>query len=95
MPKKDVKKEFAKVILNAKIAAAIFFILLTPSIVITVKDLPEIFGYGKDTWFNASVAGFIIYGLYYLFLWKCPNCGKFPGRGWFRKNCDNCGCELS
>jgi len=95
MANKDIKKEFAKVILNAKIAAAIFFILLTPSLVITVKDLPEMFGYSKDFWFNASIAGFIIYGVYYLFFWKCPKCGSFPGRGWFRKNCDNCGCELS
>lgn len=95
MAKKDVKREFARVILYSKIIAAIFFILLAPSIVMTVKDIPEIYGIGKDTWFNISVSGFVIYGIYYLFFWRCPNCGKFPGRGWFRKNCDNCGIELS
>ena len=90
-----MKKEFAIVIRNAKIAAAIFFILLTPSIVMTVKDIPEIYGLDQDTWFNASVAGFLIYAGYYFFLWKCPSCGEFPGRGWFRKNCDKCGVELT
>jgi len=93
--KDNIKEEFAKVILRAKIIAAIFFILLAPSIVITIKDLDELFGYGKDIWFNVSVAGFVIYGVYYLFFWKCPKCGSFPGRGWFRKKCDNCGAELS
>ena len=91
----DVKKEFAKVIRNAKIVAGIFFLLITPSIVIAVKDLDSIYGIHKDTWLQVGIAGFIIYGVYYLFLWKCPKCGKFPGRGWFRKNCDNCGVELS
>ena len=95
MAKKDVKKEFERVILYSKIAAAIFFILLAPSIVMTVKDIPEIYGLDKETWFNISVSGFVIYGVYYLFFWRCPSCGKFPGRGWFRKNCDNCGVELS
>ncbi len=95
MSQKNVKEEFAKVILKAKIIAAIFFILLAPSIVMTVKGLDELFGYDDDVWFNISVLGFLIYGVYYLFFWKCPKCGTFPGRGWFRKNCDNCGVELS
>ncbi|WP_428023145.1 hypothetical protein [Arcobacter sp.] len=95
MNQNDIKKEFAKVILKAKIIAAIFFILLAPSIVITIKGLDELFGYGKDIWFNISVLGFVIYGIYYLFFWKCPKCGAFPGRGWFRKNCDNCATELN
>lgn len=95
MKDEDVKKEFAKVITNAKITAAIFFILLTPSIVMTVKDLPEMFGLLRDTWLNASIAGFAIYLGFVFFLWKCPKCNKFPGRGWFRKNCEKCGVELS
>lgn len=95
MSKKNVKEEFKKVILYSKIAAGIFFVLLTPSIVMIIKDIPEIYGLGKDEWFNISVGGFIIYGVYYLFFWKCPSCGSFPGRGWFRKNCDNCGVELT
>ena len=41
MKNDDVKKQFAIVIRNAKITAALFFILLTPSIVITVKELDE------------------------------------------------------
>lgn len=95
MKQEDIKKEFAKVIKGAQISAAIFFILLTPSIVLTIKDMPELFGIAKDTWFNASVAGFVIYiGFVFLF-WKCPKCGEYPGRGWFRKNCDKCGVELS
>jgi len=95
MSQKNIKEEFAKVILKAKVIAALFFILLAPSIVITVKGLDELFGYSEDIWFNISVIGFVIYGIYYLFFWKCPKCGNFPGRGWFRKNCDNCGVELS
>lgn len=92
---KDIKKEFEIVIRNAKITAFIFFILLTPNIVIQVKDLTEMFGLPKETWFNAAIAGFVIYLAYMYFLWKCPNCGKYPGRGWFRKNCEKCGVELS
>lgn len=95
MSKNEVKKEFAKTIRNAKIVAAIFFILLTPSIVITVKDLEGLYGISKDIWFQIAVSGFVIYGIFSFFFWKCPSCGKFPGRGWFRKNCDNCGVELS
>lgn len=95
MKNKDVKKEFAKVIKGAQISAAIFFLLLTPTIVLKVKDKTEIFGMTQDTWFNASIAGFLIYIGFTVFLWKCPNCGKFPGRGWFRKECDNCKVELS
>lgn len=95
MKNEDIKKEFARVIRNAQISAAIFFILLTPSIVLKVKDKTEMFGLTQDTWFNASIAGFLIYLGYTVFLWKCPKCGKFPGRGWFRKNCDSCGVELS
>lgn len=95
MTNDEVKKEFQKVVLKAKIAAGIFFILLTPSIVLTVKDLDEVFGFNKDMWFNASLFGFAIYGGFTLFLWKCPKCKKFPGRGWFRKNCDNCDVELT
>lgn len=95
MKNEDVKKEFARIIRNAQIAAAIFFILLTPSIVLKIKDKTEMFGLTQDIWFNASIAGFLIYIGYTVFLWKCPKCGKFPGRGWFRKNCDSCGVELS
>ena len=93
--KENIKKEFAKVILNAKISAAIFFILLTPSIVMAFKDRTEVFGMDQDFWFRAGIAGFVIYMGFTLFLWKCPSCGKFPGRGWFRKECTNCGVELS
>ena len=95
MKNQDIKKDFAKVILNAKIAAGIFFILLTPSIVIIVKDVAEVFGQDQDFWFRAGIAGFAIYMGFTFFLWKCPKCGKFPGRGWFRKECQNCGVELS
>ena len=95
MTNEEVKKEFKKVVFNAKIAAGIFFLLLTPNIVLTVKDLDEIMGFSSDTWFNASLAGFAIYGGFTFFLWKCPKCKKFPGRGWFRKNCDSCGVELT
>ncbi len=95
MRNQDVKKEFAKVILNAKIAAGIFFILLTPSIVIAIKDIEQIFGQNQDFWFRAGIAGFVIYMGFTIFLWKCPSCGKFPGRGWFRKECQSCGVELS
>ena len=58
MKNQDIKKEFAKVILNAKIAAGIFFILLTPSIVMIVKDRAEVFGQDQDFWFRAGIAGF-------------------------------------
>ena len=95
MNNQDVKKEFAKVILNAKIVAGIFFAMLTPSIVMIVKDVTEIFGQDQDFWFRASIAGFVIYMGFTFFLWKCPKCGKFPGRGWFRKECVSCGVELS
>ena len=90
-----IKKEFAKVIKNAQISAFIFFLLLTPTIVLKVKEKEEIFGLNQDVWFNALVAGFFIYLGYMFFLWICPNCCKYPGRGWFRKECANCGCELS
>ena len=95
MDKNQIKKEFAIVIRNAKIAAAIFFILLTPSIVMVVKDVSFIFGQDESFWFRASIAGFVIYMGYTIFLWKCPNCKKFPGRGWFRKECQHCKAELS
>jgi hypothetical protein len=95
MKNKDVKKEFAVVIRNAKITAFIFFLLLTPNIVIQVKGLTEILGLSKEIWFNAATAGFIIYLGYIFFLWKCPSCGAYPGRGWFRNNCEKCGVKLS
>ncbi|KAB7883042.1 hypothetical protein [Poseidonibacter ostreae] len=95
MKNEEVKKEFAKVIINAKIVAFLFFILLTPSIVMKVKELDELFGLNEQTWFNAAIAGFVIYMGFTVFLWKCPKCGKFPGRGWFRKECNSCGVELS
>ena len=95
MSNKNIKEEFAKVILNAKIAAGIFFILLTPSIVMIIKDRTEVFGQDQDFWFRAGIAGFVIYMGFTIFMWKCPKCGKFPGRGWFRKECQSCGVELS
>lgn len=95
MSNKNIKEEFAKVILNAKIAAGIFFLLLTPSIVIIIKDRTEVFGQDPDFWFRAGIAGFVIYMGFTIFMWKCPGCGKFPGRGWFRKECQSCGVELS
>ena len=95
MSKQNIKEEFAKVILNAKITAAIFFVLITPSVVIAIKDLEEVYGVSKDNWFIAAVVGFLIYGGFTYFFWKCPKCKEFPGRGWFRKNCDKCGVELS
>ena len=95
MNNKDIKRDFAIVIRNAKITAFIFFILLTPNIVVQIKDLTELWGISKDTWFNAAFAGFVIYLAYVFFLWKCPSCNQYPGRGWFRKNCEKCGVELS
>ena len=95
MDNNSVKKEFSKVILNAKIVATIFFILLTPNIVMIFKDKTEMFGLPKDTWFNLSIVGFLLYIAFVLFLWKCPKCKQYPGRGWFRKNCDKCGVELT
>ncbi len=95
MNNNDIKKEFAVVIRNAKITAFIFFILLTPNIVIQVKELTEFWGISKDIWFNAAIAGFVIYLAFVFLLWKCPSCKQYPGRGWFRKNCEKCGVELS
>jgi len=95
MNNNQVKEEFAQVIRNAKIAAAIFFILLTPSIVMIVKDVDFVFGQDQSFWFRAGIAGFVIYMGFTIFLWKCPKCKKFPGRGWFRKECQSCGVELS
>lgn len=91
----QIKEQFKKVILNAKISAGIFFALLTPSIVMLLKDKTEVFGQDQDFWFRAGIAGFIIYMGFTIFMWKCPKCGKFPGRGWFRKECQSCGVELS
>ncbi len=56
MKKEDIKKEFAKVILNAKIVAGIFFVLITPSIVMAVKDLEEVYGISKDTLHNSFLS---------------------------------------
>ena len=95
MNDKDIKRDFSIVIRNAKITAFIFFILLTPNIVIQIKDLTEFWGLTKDIWFNAAIAGFVIYLGYVFLLWKCPSCKQYPGRGWFRKNCEKCGVELS
>jgi hypothetical protein len=95
MSKESIKIKFAKTVLGSKIVAAVFIVLLTPSIVMMFKDIDMIYGLDKDTWFNAGVGGFIIYLGYYFLFWKCPSCGKFPGRGWFRKECDNCKAELS
>lgn len=95
MSNRNIKEEFSKVILNAKIAAGIFFLLLTPSIVMIIKDRTEVFGQDQDFWFRAGIAGFVIYMGFTIFMWKCPSCGKFPGRGWFRKECQSCGVELS
>ncbi len=91
----QVKKEFAKVIFNAKVVAGLFFLVLAPNIVITIKELDGILGLAKDVWFNAALAAFVIYGGFTFLYWKCPKCKKFPGRGWFRKNCNNCGVELT
>jgi hypothetical protein len=95
MKNTNIKEEFKKVIFYAKIAAGIFFLLLTPSIVMLVKDQTEALGQDQDFWFRAGIAGFVIYIGFTFFLWKCPKCGKFPGRGWFRKECEKCGVELS
>ena len=95
MKDEKIKKEFAKTILYAKMTAALFFVLLAPSIVMTIKDIPELYGISKDMWFYASVIGFLLYGAFTLVFWKCPSCKNFPGRGWFRKKCENCGVELT
>ena len=90
-----IKKDFAKVIKNAQIVAFVFFLFLTPTMVLKIKDRTELFGLNEQIWFNLSVLGFLVYIGYMIFLWKCPNCKQYPGRGWFRKECDKCGCELS
>lgn len=95
MNNNEIKKEFAKTIKWAQITAGIFFLLLTPNIVMIAKDKQEVLGLSEDIWFNASIAGFVIYIGFIFFYWKCPSCGKYPGRGWFRKNCEKCGVELS
>ncbi len=95
MKSSKIKNEFSKIITNAKIVAAIFFVLLTPSIVIAVKDLDELYGISEDIWFYISVLGFLLYGGFTYFVWKCPKCKEFPGRGWFRQSCEKCGVELS
>lgn len=95
MKNEDVKKEFARVIRNAKISAGLFFILFAPSLILTITGRTELFSMSRDIWLNAAVAGFVIYLGFVFFLWKCPNCGKYPGRGWFRKNCKNCNVELN
>lgn len=95
MTNDEIKKEFASIMFKSKIVAGMFFLLLTPSIVMMVKDIDTVYGLDKATWLNASIAGFIIYfGFIFMFV-KCPKCKQFPGRGWFRKNCEKCGVELS
>ncbi len=95
MRDEEVKKEFKKVIRNAKISAGLFFILFAPSFVLTITGEAQLFSIPKDTWLNASIAGFVIYLGFVFLMWKCPKCGKYPGRGWFRKNCKNCNAELN
>lgn len=95
MSNKNIKEEFAKTILYAKIIAGVFFLCVAPTIAIILNDLEEFYGYSKDTWLFVAVIGFLIYIVYYTMFLKCPKCGNFPGRGWFRKNCESCNVELS
>jgi hypothetical protein len=41
-----------------------------------------------DAWY--LVAGFLVFGIADLIVWRCPNCGRSFGRTLFRRECDRC-----
>lgn len=90
----QIKREYKKVLLQVKCASALFILLIAPSFILNIINETLLFNINEMTWDYVAIFGGVLYLTFYKFFWKCPNCGSFPGGGWYRLNCKSCGVTL-
>jgi len=93
-PSEQIKSEYKQVLLKAKLSSAILIISILPSFFINITDKTSFLGFSETNWDIVAICGGVTYLVLVKLLWKCPNCGNFPGGGWHRLNCKSCGTSL-
>ncbi len=90
----QIKQEYNIVMRWAIFSTFMLFLFLTPRLVLAFTDRDLLFGLGETETLMLSLPGVGFYIWFYVKKWKCPACLKFPGGGWFRKECKNCNVPL-
>lgn len=95
MSPNEVLEEYKLVIFRAKLVSACSILLAIPKLVIGLSDRTSFIGISSNESLVLFIIGFSIYVFFGFKYWKCPACKKFPGSGWSRNACENCGVCLS
>ena len=95
MSQTEVAEEYKLVIFRAKIVSAVAITLGIPKLIIGFGGSSSFMSITSNESLVLFIIGFSIYAFFAYKFWKCPVCKKFPGGGWSRKTCRNCGIDLT
>lgn len=90
----QVKKEYASIMVRARIVSAVMLLLISPRLILGFTDRASFLGLNYVTALIPMILGAIVYSVFYAKYWRCPACMEFPGGGWVRKQCKQCGAAL-
>ena len=89
-----IKREYQNTLRKAKVATAAFAVLWLPYLFLNITESQSLLGIDRSMFFAIAVTGLLGYAAFFVLVWKCPNCGNFPGSGWARTSCRSCGVSL-
>ena len=97
LSKKDpraIQREYESTETKAMVVSAIFAVMVLPTVLNRFVDFEGRFGLGEWGRIWLMLAGLVGYAVYFGFFYSCPNCLQYPGAGWHRDRCKNCGVNL-
>jgi uncharacterized membrane protein len=92
-PPEQIRQEYSSVMRKQWIVIAIALITLGSPFVAYMYGIerPQDL---EGTWLIGPIFGVLAIAWFFIFVFKCPNCGKAPGSGLNRQNCQSCGVQL-
>ena len=90
----SVISEYESTLIRAKVVSGIGILLLLPNVLGRFVDFERYLALDSTIRLWLMAIGTTTIGLFAWLFWNCPNCGKFPGGGWRRRECKSCGVFL-
>ena len=90
----SVISEYKSTLVRAKVVSSIGILLFLPNVLDRFVDFERHLALDSTIRLWLMAIGTTTIGLFAWLFWNCPNCGKFPGGGWRRRECKSCGVSL-
>ena len=93
-PLSEIHVEFEATLRKTKIASFLFILFWLPYLITGFWNLDNLLGLSRLVWLSVAGLALTGYTVFCVLVWRCPNCGKFPGGGWSRSECRVCEAAL-